>query len=739
MLIGLTHHHLIRVTLNILIVTSSVILCGCRSGNDEIEESESLYSWAAEYEKAPLAPGQSSMLDTQVDSAVQWQSWHKDLFLQANNERRTVCALIGSGTDINTLRVLQQINGSPSLSTLLQNNHINTIIDSNLHPDMAQYAAVICLDSKTPVGSTAIVWFSYEGNPISWHSIAVKPKVNVESAIERMSNTVLHLWLESPEYTLEHSGNHPSRRSSSVFPRLEVIEQGSKAAITAPILRAKSLFDPVSNTVDSMPNLAPTRYLELMVSASHLPELSPLDRQKCLQVAECVADKRLIHGLIDPLDGGVFNGNQSVTDALPLFSKTLRTQAMAMRALYKLYQTTRDNKYRDAANSIFAYTQKYHLMDDGGYALGISYLPEDPQDQPCLFTLDEIQAVLSPEELEVARQAYELRSLGNIPFMDDPKKVYFKRNSLAWKLTLAELSERTGMGLEPLTKSLETIAKKLSALRSQKPVKPIIEKLSTASATALYSSACVSGYRATGEPSHLETAEKTLTQVRNDFVDKNGALKRARYNNVLLDIPAKGVDYARVCQAAIDFHEATLDPAWLAFAHSMHKQMLERLGILETGAIKEHDGTGYPKDYPTCSYYTVSALDNDNTCALAQSNARRLALRLGDTSLSEHADKLGQVMIQTARRSAPAVIDYLSLESTARSQIVYIKAPADDALLAAARGEWCHIIAVTDEGSYPELGNAVSDMQAGSCIVTTGGKITGSASKPAELKALLQE
>ncbi len=739
MLIGLTYHCFLKVNLAILIVTSSIIVCGCRSGNDAIEESESLYNWAADYEKAPLAPGQSSMLDSQVDSAVQWQSWHKDLFLQANNERRTVCALIGSGTDINTLRVLQLINDSPSLSELLRNNHINTIIDSNLHPDMAQYAAVVSLDSKTPVGSTALIWFSYEGNPISWHSIAAKTNVNAESAIERMSNTVVHLWLESPEYTLEHSSNHPSRRSKSVFPKLEIMGQGSAASITGPILRAKSLFDPVSNTVDSMPNLAPTRYLELMVSASHLPELSPSDRQKCLQVAERVAEKRLIHGLIDPLDGGVYNGNQSMTDALPLFSKTLRTQALAMRSLYKLYQATLNDKYRDAANSIFAYTQKYHLMDDGGYALGISHLPEDPQDQPCLFTLDEIQAVLSPEELEVARQAYELRPLGNIPFIDDPKKVYFKKNSLTLKLTSAELSERTGMDLAPLTKSLEAITKKLRTLRSQKPVQPIIEKLCTASAAALYSSACVYGYRATGEASYLKTAEKILTQIRNDFVDENGALHRARYNNVLLDIPAKGGDYGRVCEAALDFHEATLDPMWLAFAHSMHKQMLERLGILETGAIKEHDGTGYPKDYPACSYYTVNELDNDNTCALAQSNARRLALRLADTSISEHAEKLGAILIQTARRSAPAVIDYLSLESMARSKIAYIKLPASEPLLSTARKEWCHIIAVTDEGSYPELGDTVSGMKAGTCIVTTGGKITGSASKPAELKALLQQ
>ncbi|MGB2265231.1 MAG: DUF255 domain-containing protein [Akkermansiaceae bacterium] len=720
-------------------VTASIFVCGCRSKNNEIDESENLYSWAAEYEKAPLTTGQSSMLDSQVDSPVQWQSWHKDLFRHANNERKTVCALIGSGTDIDALRILQQIDSSPSLAGLLQKNHINTLIDSNLHPDMARYAAVTCIDSNTPVGSTALIWFSYDGDPISWHSIQTKPGASIESSIQRMSSTVQHLWMESPEYTLEHSSNHPSSVSSTVFPKVDISKRGSLAPIASPILRNKSLFDPVSNTVDNIFNLAPTGYLELMVSASRLPELSPVERQKCLDIARKVADKRFLHGLIDPLDGGVFNGNQGMTDALPVFSKTLRTQALSMRALYKLYRATKDKAYLNAANSIFAYSQKYHLMDDGSYAIGISYLPEDPQDQPCLFTLDEIKAALSPEEYDIATQAYGLRSLGNIPLIDDSKKVYFKKNSLSWKLPLAELSKRTGMGRAPLTKSLANIATKLTTLRSQKPVQPIIEKLSTASATALYSSACTSGYRATGETSYLEAGKKTLSQIRDQFVNESGTLHRARYGNTLLETPAKGIDYTRVCQAALDLHEATLDPAWLDFAHAMHKQMLERLGILETGTIKEHDGTGYPKDYPACSYYTINGLDIENTCALAHSNARRLAMRLGDSSLSQHAEQLGVLMAQTARMSPTAAIDYLSLESEARSQIVYIKLPASEPMLAIARREPCHIIAVTQGGSYPQLGNAVSEMPAGSCIVTTGGKISGAASKPAELEALLKQ
>ena len=76
------------------------------------------------YEKSPLALGQSHLLDSQVDSAAEWQSWHKDLFRQADNERRVVFAIIGSGTDPNMLKALNDIKKSEPLTKLLRNNHI---------------------------------------------------------------------------------------------------------------------------------------------------------------------------------------------------------------------------------------------------------------------------------------------------------------------------------------------------------------------------------------------------------------------------------------------------------------------------------------------------------------------------------------------------------------------------------------------------------------------------------------
>ena len=733
----LFHTKQIPIALNPILLSICLLALGCRSGDDGNESGNTQTADLTAYEKSPLSTGKSSLLGGESASSVGWQNWHQDLFRQADNERKVVCAMIGSGTDINTLNILRSINESPSLMRLMKNNHVNALVDSNLHPDMAFYATYLCLGSGNPGNTPILVWFSYEGSPISWTPIINGSSQEVHQMITRMSSTVSSMWLNSPEYTLGHSRN--SQKDKILIPEPLPADQMGKTMIGKPILQAKSLFNPISNTVDNMGKLTVGRYLELMVMASYLPELSAQQRQQCLKTAQQVADQLLIRGLIDPLDGGVFIGKEAMSYALPKFSKTLRAQAISLKALYLLYKATNDASYLNAANNILAYTQKHHLMENGNYAYSISYLGDKTGQHPYLWTLKEIQAALNPAELNVATHAFGLRKLGNIPYEDDPKKIYFEKNSLTQKITLAELSERTSKGANELTRLLESIAEKLQKSRAIKANSPIIEKLSTAGSMALYTSACVAGYRVTGEDSCLDIANKTLSRIRDHFMDENGDLHRASFDNTLNSNPATGADYALACQAALDLHEATLDAEWLKFAHTLHTLMKDRLFDSKTGLLVEYDGTNYPAPYPSPFYLNILNLDNPCTWALAHSNAKRLSLRLADESFSEMINKLGAVIHQTANRSALSALDYLTLESIARSRSVYIKLPANESLLKAARTASCQIIAVTDSGSYPELESSASELKAGSCAVIVGGKNIGSVTTASELNKLLAQ
>jgi uncharacterized protein YyaL (SSP411 family) len=737
MTIYLPQKRFFKIIATITILSSLLILNGCRSKDNAMEANADDISQDHAYEKSPLALGQSHLLDSQVDSAAEWQSWHKDLFRQADNERRVVFAIIGSGTDPNMLKALNDIKKSEPLTKLLRNNHINTVIDTNLHPDIEYYMALISINSKMQIDTPMLAWFSYEGNLVSWTSITADSVSNIPSLIQRTSSTVQNLWLESPEYTLEHSRRDHRARSKISIPKPIEATEDDTPSIIGPISRVRSLFDPVSDTVDNLNNLTAARYINLLVMASNLPEQSAHQRLQCLNTAARVADKMIIHGLMDPLDGGVYSGYQSLGRTLPVFAKTLRAQAFSMSALYQLYQTTRDTKYLNAANRIAAFTSKHLTQDDGSLAIGITHSSDTPQSQREFWTSGEIKSLLTAEEFDIAIDAFGINELGNIHLSDDPQKIYFRKNILTWKTTLEDLAKSKSISTDALSQSLDSITSKLLAARSQKPNNVVIEKLSTSGSLATYTSACIAGYRASAATSLLETAEKTLSYLRDHFIDPDGQLQRASYNSQTNGIPANAADYALVCQAALDLNEATLNPEWLKFAYHIHTQMNKELRDPKTGLIKEFSGKGYPRAYPTYCFYNIKSIDNDNTWALANSNAKRLALQIDDDALTKQATQLDGIMHQTMKTSALASIDYLTRESIGRSARIYLKQPMDANMLATLRKKPCQLIAVDNSGKYPELGIEPSDMKAGTCVLFVGGERIGQASTQKELESLL--
>jgi len=679
---------------------------------------------------------QSNFTSSQTHSPIHWQTWNKDLFTQAKSERKTVFAFIGSSSDANSLNILNALNQSTPFCNQLNDHHVNVLIDSDIHPDLELYSSLLCLDSRFPVSSPLFIWFSYEGYPISWIPVGAGTEQHVIERLSRMSNTVHRLWRDDPDYVLKNSKEDFARRALNPF--ISPLEKESPGITTRAIRQAASLVDPTSGHIDAIGKLTPARYIDLLVKASQNPNFSNPQRSHYLQMASLATETVILKGLLDPLDGGIYSAPQKTTSALPQFVKTLRAQSFSIKALYSLYLVTHDTRHLQAANSILAYTEKHLALPDGGYRTSITYANNSAKNNPCVWTLEEIEATLTQEELRICTLAFGLKGLGNIPLVDDPDRAYFRKNVLVWKLSLAELAAKTSLATATLNQHLKSITKQLAKLRSEKSPAPFQEDLSTASSTALYSSACTTAYRVTGDPQHLKRATNILTTLRKQFIDSSGTLHRARFAGTLNEHPATGADYAMVCQAALDLHEATLDPKWLEFARDIHQRMTTTLSDPSDHSLMEYDGTGYPMSYKTQQVFTIPTLDNDNTWAVAYSNNKRLSLRMTNDQLNAQRARLRSTLLRVAPNAPISSIDFLTAEAHLSAKTIYIKAPASPELLQHALRSPYQIVSVTSQGNYPELAKVLTNLPAGSAVVTLQGKIIGSASNASELDTLLK-
>ncbi|MBK1830258.1 thioredoxin domain-containing protein [Verrucomicrobiaceae bacterium R5-34] len=674
----------------------------------------------------------SSFVQSQVHSPVHWQAWSPQVFADAESEKTTVFAVIGSGTDSHSREILKKINSSQSLCNTLNKVHTNILVDANQHPDLAFLVAALNINTGNTVTGTMLVWLSYEGVPISWASVSNHESINLQEVITRMSTTVDHLWQDDPNYVLKNSREDLARRLEMFTPKLPETEPNPLLNLRAS-RQAGSMFDPVSNTVDYLAGLSVSRYIHFMTMASTHPDVSEQQRKNFMKIATRSADNILLGGLVDPLDGGVFSGVQQSTEGLPVFTKTLEAQSSAMQALYALYQQTTNPVYRKAADAATAYLETNLTLPDGGYALGKTYASHGIQDNPCIWTLEEIEAALTEEETKLCVQAFEISGLGNIPLIDDRNRSYFRKNILSWRVPIDRLATLTGRPVGELETKMESITKKLAKLRTEKTGEKISETLSTATDSAAVASAYVTAYRATGDPAHLEKARHCLGIIQEQFVTADGELKRARYNGQLLNAPALAIDYASICQAALDLHEATLDASWLEWATELHRQMNRQFANADfTDLVETQEGKN-PRTLTIRNYITLNPLNNRSTWAIAYSNARRLALRLPGSNYSNQADQIEQHIQAISAKAPLANIDYLTADARLQQKSIYLKSPVSPALLSAAISQPAQVIAVTAKGSYPELEKTSTTLKPGQAVVIQRGQNLRVVSNPQDL------
>ena len=677
----------------------------------------------------------SSFLASQANSPVHWQLWGKHVFEQAKLERKTVMVLVGSGSDANSLSLLRRINQSPATCHLLNRNHINVLADKGIHPALDYYAAILCAQSNAGVAPPMLIWFSYEGNPLSWTPCKISEHSSVSELISRLSGTVQGLWRDDPEYVLTNSREDFLRRLKRNTPSINEEEEAFNPV--SKIRKAASLYDPTSHSIDHFGPYNSSQFIQLMANASACGAIPHGQRLRYARIARLACQNILIHGLIDPIDGGVWAGMQRSTTALPMFTKHLRGQTRAMQALYTLYQLTEDKIYLDAANRVLSFTEQHLGNPGGGYSEGIIFAPNQPSDNLCLWTLEELEQLLTEQELRICTLAFGIKGLGNIPMVDDKNRTYFRKNTLTWKLSKKELQKKTQLQRSELDAIISSMTRKLHKARSDRG--PILhrENMTTLRSISAYCSALTTAFRATGDPKHLEKAKQLFHYIDKNFRDTAGDLREARNAGKLVTQIAGANSRSFLCAAALDLLDATHDLKYLESAHQIHTRM-NSMFLSENGVyLVDQNYSGFPANYQIVQLLNLPPLGNDSTIALAWSNTSRLLMRKKDDKLTSQKKNLGAIMGSKSFTKTPIMVDYLASYAYIHWAKVVMQDPANAGLTSVAVRRPCHVV-VLPKGSSGTLLENSQLPPAGSAAVKFEGKITGTTNDTSELRKQLK-
>ena len=557
---------------------------------------------------------------SQANSAIHWQPWELATFERAAKAKRLVFLVIAMPQYLSFYEVLGDLEKDATMVALINNNYVPVLVDGEAAREVGLLTVDLAGEIKRPVQLPMLVWVTPEVNPVAWIPVAPGEPGKVREMFDRSHAMVIRTWESSPDYVSTNSELDNVNRRERIAQRKNASAASKDPAVDVvrAIRQLASLYDPVSRSFDDAGGLFPTGGIEALASAVLCPAVPEEIRARCLRTLQELMTDLLPSAMFDPLDGGLFASRRGGAWALPVFERDGTRQAQAVMALCRVYQATGDAGVLARALGVLGYLEKTNATADGLFALGVS--PPKPTEQ-WLWTVEEVQKALPKEDAAWWIKATAMRGLGNLPSEVDPKKVFWRRNSLGMGKPKATIAAELGLTPEAFEARYDTVRKRLLDDRTTRMGVIVKDETAHAATTFRMVSAYAAAYCATGDPAMRDRAVKVLTLARKTFCE--GANLWLYPTKTVASISAgRAFLYALALQASLDVADVTEDESWSRWADDLASTAAERFAA--TDYLKECADDARVFDLPITD---LSMFFDESTAGLISAAEGRLTAR----------------------------------------------------------------------------------------------------------------
>ncbi len=327
-------------------------------------------------------------------------------------------------------------------------------------------------------------------------------------------------------------------------------------------------------------------------------------------------------GIYDQVGGGFARYSVDAQWAIPHFEKMLYDNGWLLRIYADAWAATGEPLFERVCSETAAWVMREMQSPEGGYYSSLDADSEGEEGKFYVWSVDEIRALLTAEEFEVAALAYGLDRAPNF-------------EGHAWHLVMARPPEETARLLETspeaVQAALASAQLKLRAVRDRR-VWPGRDEKILASWNALMVAGMARAARVFGRADWLESARRALGFVRVALWNNGRLLATFKDGRAHLD--AYLDDHACLLAALIEVMQADFVPADLEWAQEIGDVLLDRFHDPEGGGFffTAHDHEKLiqrPKPGPD------NATPSGN--AVAALALHRLAFLTGETRYSDAA------------------------------------------------------------------------------------------------------
>jgi len=495
-----------------------------------------------------LAGETSPYLLQHADNPVDWYPWGEDAFERARSEDKPILLSIGYSA-CHWCHVMEHESFEDGETAALMNERfVNVKVDREERPDVDSIYmdAVVALSGHG--GWPMTVFITPEGEPF-WGGTYFPP---VQRQGMPAFRDVLRAMADAYESRRDDIARQAEqlvdaiRRSGDVSPSTELLTTGLLSEAVSVLSRQ---FDRTHGGFGGAPKFPPGPTLEFLLRMA-----ARNGSETALEMAVGTLDAMAAGGIYDQLGGGFHRYAVDHIWLVPHFEKMLYDNALLASAYLHGFALTGRDRYREVVEETLDFLLRELRLPEGGFASALDADTRGEEGTTYVWTLDELNAVLEPDEAELVITRYGVTSGGNF----EGSNVLF---------VAAEVDDPG---------KLSVARRKLLESRSRRP-QPDRDDKALAAWNGLTLAAMAEAGLRLGRADYLDAARALADFLLGPMSDERGRLHRTfRAGEAKIDGYLE--DYANVSNGLLELYNATGELRYLDEADRLARLAVELFG-----------------------------------------------------------------------------------------------------------------------------------------------------------------
>ena len=591
-----------------------------------------------------LANETSPYLLQHKNNPVDWYPWGDEAFSTARELDQPILLSIGYSSCHWCHVMAHESFEDESIAEMMNRNFVNVKVDREELPDVDSIYMTAVQAMTGSGGWPLTVFITPDGHPFFGGTYFPPEDRSHMAGLPRVLAAISDAYTNRRQEILENSREIAAviRKQSSPYPAEDEI---TESLIFGGCTNLLANADLEYGGTSGAPKFPQPMVYELLLRYWKRTKSS-----QALDIVTLTLEKMADGGIYDQIGGGF--ARYSVDDRwlVPHFEKMLYDNAQLVSLYLHGYQATKKTLFKTIVEETLNYISRDMTHEDGGFYSASDADSEGVEGKYFIWSAEEIENALSPEDAELAKAYWGVTDEGN----------FEGSNILYLPISRHEFIARTSQLPDQLKNDIERIKRLLLGVRSQR-IAPAIDTKILVSWNALMLKAYAEAGAVFENQDWIDVAKKNANFLLENVTDSKSRLLHtwSVSNNGKGEAKIVGYldDHAYLIDALLSLYESTFDYSYVDKAQLFAEQMIERfwdadLQVFYDTTLEHSKLIVRPRDI----------LDNavPSGGAVAAIALQRLSIFTGDPNYASKAETSMKTLIPHMQNMPAAVTSWLA-------------------------------------------------------------------------------